>query len=222
MSASGLSEEELNAFVDGQLSAADRARVRATLDLNEPLQKRVAEMQQMRSLLRHAYAQPPSPPYAAALPRAWARQAFAATMLLCVGAILGGTAYKFSSTGDSAAPQNLGTLKGVVIQVSKDDPVEWATAINNARNVRKAYQDHALDVEIVAYGPGLSMLRNNSPVSEGLEEAQKDGVKLLACANTMRATHITRQDLHWLVDVVPAGIIEVLQKQSEGYAYLRP
>jgi len=77
-------------------------------------------------------------------------------------------------------------------------------------------------VEIVAYGPGLNMLRNDSPVSAGLEDAQRDGVKLLACGNTMRMTNTAREDLNWLVDVVPAGIVEIMQKQNEGYAYVRP
>jgi intracellular sulfur oxidation DsrE/DsrF family protein len=110
----------------------------------------------------------------------------------------------------------------VVIPVSRNDPAEWAVALANARNVRKAYRDKDVNVEIVAYGPGLKMLRNDSPVSEGLEAAQRDGVQLLACGDTMRATHTTRRDLNWLVDVVPAGIVEILQKQSEGYAYLHP
>lgn len=53
--------EELNAFVDDQLSANDRARVLELLSQDMALQKRVAELQQTRNLLRHVYKNPPQP-----------------------------------------------------------------------------------------------------------------------------------------------------------------
>ena len=179
------------------------------------MQRRVAEFQQTKALLRHAYERPPQPKESrtAQPSRAW--QALAATLLLSLGL---GAGWFTHSLKTSAAP----TLKGVVIQVSEADPAKWEMALINARNVRRAYGDKPMEVEIVAYGPGLNMLRNNSTVSADLEEARKDGVKLLACGNTMRMTNTTREDLNWLVDVVPAGIVEIMQKQNEGYAYVRP
>lgn len=217
-----LSDEELNAFVDDQLSTADRARVLEAINRDEALQKRVAEIQQTRSLLRHAYERPPLPPRAALAATSWQKQMLAASVLLSVGMATGWLLHQLASKSVSPMVQTVGALKGVVIQVSKNDPAEWEMALINARNVRRAYGDKPIDVEIVAYGPGLKMLHNDSPVGDGLEEARRDGVKLLACGNTMRATHTTRQDLNWLVDVVPAGIVEIMQKQVEGYAYVRP
>lgn len=222
MSTLVFSEEELNAFIDGELSAADQARVLEAISHDEALQKRVGEVQQTQSLLRHAYERPPLPSRAAPSTPSWTKHVLAATVLLFIGAVMGGMAYKLVDKEINPSVQTVRTPKGVVIQVSRNDPAEWEMALINARNVRKAYGDRAMEVEIVAYGPGLKMLRNDSPVSAGLEEAQKEGVKLLACGNTMRATHTTRQDLNWLVEVVPAGIVEIMQKQSEGYAYVRP
>ena len=218
MNTQAISDEELNAFVDGQLNAADQARVLEAINRDTGLQRRVAEYQQTKALLRHAYEHPPlarTQPVAASS-RTW--QALAATLLLSLGITAGWFTHSFKT---GAAP-TLPTLKGVVIQVSEADPAKWEMALINARNVRKAYGDKPMDVVIVAYGPGLKMLRKDSPVSLGLEDAQRDGVKLLACGNTMRMTNTTREDLNWLVDVVPAGIVEIIQKQSEGYAYVRP
>lgn len=220
MSTNEISEDELNAFVDGQLSVADRARVLEALGCDETLQTRMAEIQQTNDLLRHAYERPP-PRRAPLIKRSWGSQMLAASVLLSFGAIAGWYLNHLGG-GGSPAMKSAAAPKGVVIQVSKNDPAEWEMALINARNVRKAYGDQPMAVEIVAYGPGLKMLHNDSPVSAGLEEARKDGVKLLACGNTMRATHTTRKDLNWLVDVVPAGIVEIMQRQSEGYAYVRP
>lgn len=222
MSAPSLSEEELNAFVDDQLGTADRARVLDAINRDETLQRRVAEIRQTQRLVRHAYERPPLPRRTAPAPPAWSQKMLAASLLISVGMAAGWLLHKVADSSVNQAPQTAASPKGVVIQVSKNDPAEWEMALINARNVRKAYGDKDVNVEIVAYGPGLKMLRNDSPVSAGLEAAQRDGVKLLACGNTMRMTHTTRQDLNWLVDVVPAGIVEIMQKQSEGYAYVRP
>lgn len=215
MSTQQITEEELNAFVDGQLSTADRARVLEAIHRDPALRRRVAEFQQTKALLRHAYERPPQARESrgAKPSRAW--QALAATLLLSLGLSAGWFSHSLRSS--AASP-----LKGVVIQVSEADPAKWEMALINARNVRRAYGDRPMEVEIVAYGPGLKMLRNDSSVSAGLEEAQRDGVKLLACGNTMRMTNTAREDLNWLVDVVPAGIVEIMQKQNEGYAYVRP
>ena len=213
------SEEELNAFVDGQLNANDHARVLDSLVHDAVLQKRMGEIQQTRDLLRLAYAHPPRPQVASRPAPALHKHKLALAASLVIGMVLGGLLHYL------AAPTALladNTPKGVVIQVSEADPAKWQMALINARNVQKAYGDQPMDVEIVAYGPGLKMLRNDSLVAADLEEARKDGVKLLACENTMRMTGTTRQDLNWLVDVVPAGIVEIMQKQTQGYAYVRP
>lgn len=206
-----ISDDELHAFVDGQLGAADRARVLEAVNRDDALQKRVAEIQQTRSLLRHAYERPPLPPRPAAMQPSRKLQALAASVLLCAGIAAGWLLHNLA-----------GAPKGVVIQVSEADPAKWEMALINARNVRKAYGAKAVGVEIVAYGPGLSMLRSDSPVAAGLEEASRDGVKLKACGNTMRATHTTRADLDPAVDVVPAGVVEIMERQQHGYAYVRP
>lgn len=210
------SEEELNAFVDGELNAADQARVLEAIGRDAALQQRVAEYQRTQQLLRHAYEHPPLARARAAAPsRVW--QALAASLLLVVGAGSGWLLHGVALTHFSAQ-----SAKGVVIQVSEADPAKWEMALINARNVRKAYGDKPMAVEIVAYGPGLKMFHQNSKVAAELEAARKSGVKLLACGNTMSMTHTTRDELNRAVDVVPAGIVEIMERQQDGYAYIRP
>lgn len=227
---SDISEDELNAFVDSQLSATDRARVLEALGHDRGLQTRLGEIQRTRNLLRHAYAHPPLPPRSNATAPSWQRQMLAASVLVCVGVVTGWLAHNMADNkagngagnGPSATLQDPGTPKGVVIQVSDADPAKWQMALINAVNVRKAYGDLPVGVEIVAYGPGLKMLRDDSTVAAGLADARKNGVKLLACGNTMNMTQTRRDQLNSGVEVVPAGIVEIMQRQLEGYAYVRP
>lgn len=220
MSSIGISEEELNAFVDGELSTTTRARVLEALDHDALLQKRVAEIQQTKNLLRHSYERPPLPRAVVAIGPFWKNHKMAASVLISIGMITGAllNLLAVNSTTLLAA----GPPKGVVIQVSEADPAKWEMALINARNARAAYADQDVGVEIVAYGPGLKMLRNDSAVASGLEEARQNGVKLFACGKSMTMAQMTRNELNPAVAIVPAGIVEIMERQQEGYAYVRP
>src|SRR3954468_15910017 len=79
----------------------------------------------------------------------------------------------------------------VVFQVSDNDPVKWNLALNNARNVQQDLGKENVQIEIVAYGPGLAMLKAESPVAARLAGALDQNVGLLACENTMTNTKVT-------------------------------
>ena len=110
---------------------------------------------------------------------------------------------------------------GVVMQVSDNNPAIWNLTLNNAKNLQQALGDQ-VEVEIVAYGPGLNMLKFDSEVANRLGEAEKNGVHLVACGNTMKAMKVSEKDLHAGVKVVPGGVIEIMEKQEAGWTYIQP
>ncbi|CAN5295588.1 DsrE family protein [soil metagenome] len=110
----------------------------------------------------------------------------------------------------------------VVFQVSDNDPLKWGLALNNAKNVQTDLGTEGLDLEIVVYGPGISMLKMESPVAQRIAEALKSGVKVVACENTMKAQKLVKADMLPDIGYVPAGVVELMQKQQQGYAYIRP
>ncbi len=112
--------------------------------------------------------------------------------------------------------------KKVIIQVSDADPKKWALALNNAANVQEDLGKENVDVEIVAYGPGLGMLKLESEVGGRVKGALGDGVKVVACENTMRKQKLTQEDMLPNLGYAKAGVVELMSKQAEGYAYIRP
>lgn len=114
-----------------------------------------------------------------------------------------------------------GAIK-LVVQVSESDPARWNLTLNNVRNAQKEMGAALTDVEIVAFGPGLDMLRDDSEVGPRIQEALSRGVKVLACRNTMDAMKLKETDLQPKIGFVPAGVVEIIRKQAAGYAYLRP
>lgn len=113
----------------------------------------------------------------------------------------------------------------VVIQVSTDDARTQKIALNNAVNLQKLYGLDNVDVEIVAYGPGLGLLTKKSRQADRVESLALQDITFSACGNTIKK--VTKKSgkkpvlLHG-VRVVPAGVGRLVEAQEEGYAYIRP
>ena len=110
----------------------------------------------------------------------------------------------------------------LVFQVSDADPQKWNLTLNNARNVQDDLGSDTVDLEIVVYGPGIGMLKGDSPVATRIADALKSGVKVVACENTMKAQKLVYADMLPAIGYVPAGVVELMKKQQQGYAYIAP
>ena len=122
----------------------------------------------------------------------------------------------------AASAQSQPAKNKAVLQVSDGDPQKWNLTLNNAKNVQDDLGDDAVDLEIVVYGPGIGMLKGDSPVAKRIADALKGGVKVVACENTMKAQKLVYADMLPAIGYVPAGVVELIKKQQEGYAYVRP
>ena len=109
-----------------------------------------------------------------------------------------------------------------VFQVSDADPQKWNLTLNNVKNVADDLGKDAVELEIVVYGPGIGMLKLDSAVGNRVADALKGGVKVVACENTMKGLHLVTADMLPDIGYVPAGVVELMKKQREGYAYIRP
>ena len=121
-----------------------------------------------------------------------------------------------------AAAQDGAKKTRVVVQVSEADPARWTLVLNNVKNLQEDLGAANVTVEVVAYGPGLGMLKLDSVANSRVSEAIKAGVQVAACENTMRNQKVARADMHPDVSYVAAGVVEIIKRQQEGWAYLRP
>lgn len=110
----------------------------------------------------------------------------------------------------------------VVLQISDNDPKKWQLALNNANNIQKDIGSDNVEIELVAYGPGIGMLKLDSPVAQRIQDALTADIKVVACQNTMRGQQLTKEDMLPEIGYVPSGVVELMIKQEEGYAYVRP
>ena len=124
--------------------------------------------------------------------------------------------------GSAFSEQVVAAANKVVVQVSDADPAKWSLALNNVRNLQADLGAKNVDIEIVAYGPGIGMLKADSIVGNRIGEALGAGVKIVACENTMRGQKLTKSDMLEGIGYVNAGVVEIMQRQQQGWTYLRP
>ena len=120
---------------------------------------------------------------------------------------------------------NASDVHKVVIQVSTDDARTQKIALNNAVNLQKLYGIDNVEIEIVAYGPGLGILTTKYSDSTRVKSLALQDIKFSACGNTMdKAEKKTgeRPQLTEGVEIVKAGVARIIELQEENYSYIRP
>ena len=122
--------------------------------------------------------------------------------------------------------------------VHVNESEKWPAAVGNIANFLTDVGDENAEVIVVANGAGVrGYLRGGPPQAErqgdvcivvtgdsaaATEGLEKRGVLFIACANALRAQHIEAGSLPAFVRVVPAGVTEIVKRQAEGFAYVKP
>ena len=120
----------------------------------------------------------------------------------------------------------------IAIQVDQNDPQVMNLVLNNATNIIDYYRDknEDVDIEIVAFGPGLNMLRaDTSPVQERIRRlkdmAFPGKLQFSACNNTKKGMEKAEGHAISIVPeatIVPSGVVRLMELQEQGWSYVRP
>ena len=118
----------------------------------------------------------------------------------------------------------------LALQISDKDPQKMNTVLNVAANVTRYYDEKSwqIEIEIVAFNRGLHMLRQDtSPIAKRLVNFSKSmpNVSFRACGNTL--TVMTKKEgkkpaLFEFAEVVPAGVIRLMELDESGWTIIRP
>lgn len=118
----------------------------------------------------------------------------------------------------------------IAFQVNSNDPQTMNIALNNVENVVSYYEEQGdtVDIEIVAYGPGLNMyIPGKSPVEKRIQTMAlgMENVKFAACGNTHRKmSKKAGKDIPIMEEatMVTSGVVRLTELQEQGFAYVKP
>jgi uncharacterized protein len=137
-----------------------------------------------------------------------------------------------ASIGASASMAADAKPHRIAIQVDQNDPQVMNLALGNANNAIEYYKarNEKVDIDIVAYGPGLQMLRaDTSPVQDRVKHLKEmvfpGSIQFSACENTKRSMEKTEGHPIPIMpeaSMVPAGVVHLSELQEQGWSYVRP
>jgi uncharacterized protein len=112
----------------------------------------------------------------------------------------------------------------LVLQLSDNEQEKQALVLSVANNLLKAYDPDKIAIEVVAFGPGIDLLRAESPNRARVDSLVAQGVQFDICMNTVDT--LERESKH--VDINPkavkvqVGVDRILQLTEKGYTLVRP
>jgi uncharacterized protein len=113
----------------------------------------------------------------------------------------------------------------IVLQLSDNDPRKQALVISVANNLLKFYDPDKVAVEVVAFGPGIDLLRSESPGRKQVESLIAQGVRFDVCLNTVDTVEREtgrRPDIMPGATPVQVGVGQILFLTENGYTLVRP
>jgi uncharacterized protein len=118
----------------------------------------------------------------------------------------------------------------LILQVNTNDPAAMNLALNNATNVTEYYKElgEKVKIEVVTFGPGLHMLRDDtSPVKARIETLalSTPEISFKACGNTQANMHkAENKDIPIVpqAQVVKSGVVHIMQREEQGWTYVKP
>lgn len=240
--------EQLNAFLDGQLSPEETIRFRDSLGQDPALRAHLDELRRVRLLAQCAlYKRLPARDEGGRLPsprqrRPWTKGMVVASLLIGIG-FWAGLAYQhtqsasdlrtYLSTGKlTIQPAGLAIGRGVkaIYHISTANPEKIRGALDEMEILLGVYakSGRSLHLEIIANAEGLSLLRADiSPVRERIHALQRnyENIKFLACGKTIEHLQLGRdvRNVPLLpgVSIVPSALDQVILRLQDGWSYIR-
>lgn len=235
MNADHISPELLNAFVDGELDAAEKARLLTRIAADSALKDRVCELWQLKELVGQAY---PPAPAAPAVPRRrrhpWPVQALAAALILGVGVNAGWLLHDQRPPSAAKGPGFAllddaihGTQK-VVLHVFSGEDIRFEGALDAAEafiNQAQA-QGRRVELDIVANGEGLRLLRADfSPYAERIKTLRQahHNLRFYACGVTLQRLREKGAEVRLLpeVEITPSALEWISTRERQGWRYVQ-
>lgn len=113
----------------------------------------------------------------------------------------------------------------VVLQLSDNDPKKQGLVISVANNLMKFYDPDKVAVEIVAFGPGIDLLRPENPNRKAVESLVAQGVRVDICLNTVDTLERDsgkRPEFIAAATPVQVGVAQILLLTENGYTLVKP
>ncbi len=129
----------------------------------------------------------------------------------------------FADTDYADPKPSIDNPRKIVFSVTEDSPAALDHILSVANNVLKFYGPEKVEMKIVAYSKGLTLLyKRNRKSAIRVDALMQYDVEFVACGNTMRTFKVKKEDLIEGSVIVTAGVVELLESVKAGWIYIKP
>ncbi len=123
-----------------------------------------------------------------------------------------------------AGSTQMDAQRKVVFHLDSDQEPLLTLALENIKNLFKEVTPQHCQVAMVANGKAVTLFRKDrvGTHASDMQQLHTLGVHFKACRNAMAKNNVAKGDLFEIVEVVPAGILELIDLQAKGFAYIKP
>ena len=114
-----------------------------------------------------------------------------------------------------------------VFPITTDDEDDISHVLSSASNVMKFYGPEKCEVAIVCYSKGIKAVLKTAhffdkDIQKRVRSLMTYDVEFIACKNTLNTYKLDKKELIKGVELVTAGIVELIERQKRGWTYIRP
>ncbi|SFP35448.1 DsrE family protein [Hydrogenimonas thermophila] len=129
----------------------------------------------------------------------------------------------FADTEFAEPKPSIDNPRKIVFPITKGDDESINHVLSSANNVMKFYGPENVEIAIICYSKGIrTLLKKEKKIAVRVRSLQTYDVEFIACGNTMRTLKIKPEDLIEDVEIVTAGIVELVERDLKGWVYIRP
>jgi intracellular sulfur oxidation DsrE/DsrF family protein len=190
-----ISEEQLNAFVDGELDSEEKSRLLNESEHSAELDQRLCQQRKLKELVKHAYIDVPPPKHKSGSQLAqsgFLGRSLVAGVMLVLGLTGGFLVHNYFDQSQelkaSVATESAAEIENYLLHVVSGEPEPMLAALEQARHLLESANDGEFrQVEIIANEQGLNLLRSDiTPYAEQIAALQRNNVVFYACSKTIQ------------------------------------
>lgn len=230
-----VSEEQLNAFIDGELEPEETSNFFDEAEQSAELDQRLCQQRKLKELVKHAYQDVPEPQQPSSmrrLPKSMFGLALVASVLLVFGAITGLLLHGYFEHGslnggyaEAVNPSPAAVTKNYILHVSSGDPEKMQFALQKAQALLSfTGSDEHRKVEIVANEQGLDLLRTDvTRFEDEISYLASERVVFYACSKTIQRLQEKGVDVKLVPEAVQGftALDRVVMRMHEGWQYIK-
>ena len=230
-----ISEEQLNAFVDGELESEERSSLFDEAEQSAELDQRLCKQRKLKELVKHAYRDVPEPKrhlVSRRTPRSMIGMALAASVLLVLGATAGLMVHgyldqnpqpgSFAATSDTQA---ITAAENYILHVVSGEPAQMKLALQEAKRIlSSAEPGKPRQVEVVANERGLDLLRSDiTPFSDEIHALARENVIFYACSKAIQRLEEKGIEVQLVPEANPGftALDRVVIRMQDGWKYIK-